>query len=119
MEGLSRWAYFTAIEHAGSPPWVRLQQDRGGEAGSLGPSHLRIVYVCCMDYGLAVACASVLDPPFRPKPGWLECLRKLQDNIMLNNTLSQLSRGCPMWLCVCAEADDERLRERGRRKASR
>ena len=30
---------------------------------------------------------------FRPKPGWLECLRKLQDNIMLNNTLSQLSRG--------------------------
>ena len=30
---------------------------------------------------------------FRPKPGWLECLQKLQDNIMLNNKLSQLSRG--------------------------
>ena len=30
---------------------------------------------------------------FRPKPGRLECLRKTQDNIMLNNTLSQLSRG--------------------------
>ena len=30
---------------------------------------------------------------FRPKPGRLECLQKLQDNIMLNNTLSQLSRG--------------------------
>ena len=28
---------------------------------------------------------------FRPKPGWLECLQKLQDNIMLNNKLSQLS----------------------------
>ena len=28
---------------------------------------------------------------FRPKPGWLECLRKLQDNIMLNNTPSQLN----------------------------
>ena len=30
---------------------------------------------------------------FRPKPGWLECLQKLQDNIMLNNKLSQLSSG--------------------------
>ena len=30
---------------------------------------------------------------FRPKPGWLECLSKFQDNIMLNNKLSQLSRG--------------------------
>ena len=30
---------------------------------------------------------------FRPKPGWLECLQKLQDNSMLNNKLSQLSRG--------------------------
>ena len=46
----------------------------GGEAGSLGPSHLRIVYVCCMDYGLAVACASVLDPPFgRSLGGWNVC----------------------------------------------
>ena len=30
---------------------------------------------------------------FRPRPGRLECLRKTQDNIMLNNALSQLSRG--------------------------
>ena len=29
---------------------------------------------------------------FRPKPGWLECLQKLQDNIMLNNKLSQSAR---------------------------
>ena len=35
----------------------------------------------------------VFGSTFRPKPGRLECLRKTQDNIMLNNTLSQLSRG--------------------------
>ena len=54
--------------------------------------------------GLANAgsgCVGVLDPPF-------ECLRKLQDNIMLNNTLSQLSEGCSSccccWGCVATAA---------------
>ena len=35
----------------------------------------------------------VFGSTFRPKPGRLECLQKLQDNIMLNNKLSQLSSG--------------------------
>ena len=42
------------------------------------------------------ACSECFGSTFRPKPGWLECLRKHQDNIMLNNTLSQLSRGSIM-----------------------
>ena len=48
------------------------------------------------ELGCWLAClpgAECFGSTFRPKPGRLECLRKLQDNIMLNNTLSQLSRG--------------------------
>ena len=43
--------------------------------------------------GLWVGDGGCVGSAFRPRPGRLECLRKTQDNIMLNNTLSQLSRG--------------------------
>ena len=41
----------------------------------------------------AAAAASVLDPPFGLSLGGWNACRTLQENIMLNNKLSQLSRG--------------------------
>ena len=84
--------------------------DRAAEAGVLDPPFIPVENPYCPvsvllfrvnDAATSTATlqvevsslASVLDPPFGLSLGGWNVWQKLQDNIMLNNKLSQLSRG--------------------------
>ena len=61
-----------------------MDEERGGEEwGGVGRREGRRGG---RDWGRVERRRECFGSTFRPKPGWLECLQNLQDNIMLNNT---------------------------------
>ena len=70
-----------------------LEQCRGAGAVVVGPGSPLSCTAQPLLNKRAAGLASVLDPPFGLSLGGWNACRTLQDNIMLNNKLSQLSRG--------------------------